>query len=70
MSAKIFKVTGYFVDPNGIDDAEGLKVFIENELDLILHHFNIEERDIGEWQDENPLNYQNCPIEKCEEYFK
>ena len=70
MSAKIFKLTGYFVDPNGYDDAEGLKAFIENKLDLISHHFNVEERNIVGWQDENPLNYNDCPIEKCEEYFK
>ena len=69
MSAKIFKLTGYFVDPNGYDDSEGLKAFVENKLDLIPHHFKVEEQNVGEWEDENPLNYCDCPIEKCEVYF-
>ena len=68
--AKIFKVTGYFVDYNDEYDCDRLKVDLEQDYDLIAHHINIEERDIGEWDDDNPLNLFNCPKSECEKYFR
>lgn len=67
--AKIFKVTGYFVDCNDEYDCDRLKVDLEQDYDLIAHHINIEERDIGEWDDDNPLNSFDCPKSECEKYF-
>ena len=40
------------------------------DYDLIVHHVNIEERDIGEWDDDNPLNLLDCPKSECEKYFE
>lgn len=30
----------------------------------------MEEADIGKWDDESPLNYDNCDLADCEKYFK
>lgn len=67
--AKIFKVSGYFIDPNG-DYSEKWLMGDLKDIDMISHHLHVEEADIGEWDDENPLNYLNCDLAECEKYFK
>ena len=68
--AKIFKIQGYFIDPNEDYTTEQLEVMLEEDYDVIAHHIKVEEQDIGEWEDDNPLNYGNCPECECEKYFK
>ena len=68
--ATIFKIEGYYVDPNGDWSADWLKTELEENLDLIVKHIKVQERDIGEWEDDNPLNYCNSPESECERYFK
>lgn len=41
--AKIFKISGYFVDLNGNFDASGLAVSLRQSFDLIDHHIEVEE---------------------------
>ena len=68
--AKIFKISGYFIDPNG-DYIEGdILIDIKNSIDAISRHLVVEERDIGEWDDNSILNSYFVPKEKCEVYFK
>lgn len=67
--AKIFKITGYFVDCNDDYDCDRLKIDLEQDYDLIAHHINVEERDIDEWDDDIPLNKIDCPVSECEKYF-
>ena len=67
--ARIFKISGYLVDANGDYDAEQLEVALKEDYDLIAHHIRVEERDIGEWDDDCPLNDFDCPKEECEKYF-
>ena len=67
--AKIFKVTGYFVDPNDSYDSDNLRVELEQNYDLISHQFKVEECNIGEWDDEILLNKIDCPVSECEKYF-
>lgn len=67
--ARIFKISGYLVDAVGDYDAKQLEVELKEDYDLIAHHIRVEERDIGEWDDDCPLNYFNCPEEECEKYF-
>ena len=55
--AKIFKVSGYFVDANGVVDKEKFEGKLESLEDLFSHHLHVEEADIGKWNDESPLNY-------------
>jgi hypothetical protein len=66
--AKIYKLTGYLIDPNGDWSEDDIVTEIEN-LDLIHHHIKCDVADIGEFYDEHPLNYNNCGVEECEKYF-
>lgn len=68
--AKIFKISGYLVDPVGDYQAEYLRRDISAGYDMIGQHVHVEEADIGEWDDESPLNYDNCDLAECEKYFK
>lgn len=68
--AKIFKIEGYYVDPNGDWSAEWLKTELEENYDLASHHIKVQERDIGEWDDDLPINNVVCGIGEFEKYFK
>ena len=68
--AKIFKIEGYYVDPNGDWSAEDLQIELEENYDLIDKHIKVMERDVGGWEDDNPLNYCDSPKSECEKYFK
>ena len=68
--AKIFKISGYFVDPNGDYSAEDLEIGLEDDFDMIAKHIKVEEKDIGEWDDDIPLNYCDSAEIECEKYFK
>lgn len=69
--AKIFKVSGYLVDVNGDSNVDEVIAEISFGLDgMINQHIHVEESDIGELDDESPLNYGNCDLADCEKYFK
>lgn len=69
--AKIFKVSGYIVDVNGNSNVDEVIAEVSSGLDgMINQHIHVEESGIGEWDDENPLNYDNCDLADCEKYFK
>lgn len=68
--AKIFKISGYLVDPVGDYQADYLRRDISAGYDMIGQHIHVEEASIGEWDDESPLNYDNCDLAECEKYFK
>lgn len=69
--AKLFKIQAYIVDPNGEFDTDELATIMEyGPYDIHLRHIEIDEADLGEWEDNHPLNYINCPEAEFEEYFK
>ena len=69
--AKIFKVSGYIVDVNGDSNADEVIAEVSSDFDgMINQHIHVEEADIGKWNDESPLNYDNCDLADCEKYFK
>lgn len=69
--AKIFKVSGYIVDVNGGSNVDEVIAEVSSGFDgMINQHIHVEESDIGEWDDESPLNYDNCDLADCEKYFK
>ena len=69
--AKIFKVSGYIVDVNGNSNVDEVIAEVSSGLDgMINQHIHVEEADIGKWNDESPLNYDNCDLADCEKYFK
>lgn len=69
--AKIFKIRGYLVDPDDLYRLSEIEAGISYALDGMVHqHIHIEESDMGKWDDESPLNYDNCDLAECEKYFK
>lgn len=69
--AKIFKISGYLVDPDDLYRLSEIEAGISYALDGMVHqHIRVEESDIGKWDDESPLNYDNCDLAECEKYFK
>ena len=69
--AKIFKVSGYIVDVNGDSNVDEVIAEVSSGFDgMINQHIHVEEADIGKWNDESPLNYDNCDLADCEKYFK
>lgn len=68
--AQIYKISGYLLDVNDDYNEGGIEVALTDGLDLFAQHLRIERADIGEWEDDNPLNYRNCDLAHCEKYFK
>ena len=71
--AKIFKISGYLVDPIGLHTSEYIKAFVENKLysnGLLYRHLHIQGGDIGDWNEHIPIFQPNCDLYECEKYFK
>ena len=71
--AKLFKITAYIVDPaDEFYDASSLKDCLVycTQNDINLSHLKITEADLGEWDDDHPLNYIDCPEVTFKKYLK
>lgn len=69
--ANIIKFSGYLIDPNDdYCDRGDVANVLEKYTDMWTQHLHEEVVDIGEWDDESPLNYDNCDLAECEKYFK
>lgn len=70
--AKLFKLTAYLTDIHGSFGEQDLEDYIMWRLrdELFVDHIHLESADLGEWYDEHPLNYIDCPKEEYEKYFK
>jgi hypothetical protein len=67
--ARIHKLSGYLVDPNGKYESEDVEEGIKYAIDVFSQHLKVQTAEIGEWDDDNPLNYHNCDLAQCEKYF-
>lgn len=71
--AKVFKISAYIVDASDEFDTndrlEDCLIYC-TQNDITLRYLNIESEDIGEWDDDIPLNFCNCPEAEFEKYFK
>ena len=68
--AQIFRVSGYLIDPSGDCNKNEIKVALTERLDMHSQQLHIESTDIGKWDDDSPLNYENCDLSYCTQYFK
>lgn len=70
--AKLFKIQTYLIDyQDDFASAEELENYIEWAIGHgMFEHTQIQSADIGEWEDEHPLNYMDCPESEFEKYFK
>ena len=71
--AKIIKLTGYLIaTDDDMDEREiaiAAKEILSSKFDCIGKPFTTESADIGIWSDEHKLNYIDCPVSVCEQYF-
>ena len=65
----MYKITAYCIDFDN-DGAELIKNMLENHKYIHMFKFASEEADIGEWKDDNILNFNDTPIEEFEKCFK
>jgi hypothetical protein len=70
--AKLFKLTAYLTDIDGSFGEQDLEDYIMWRLrdELLVDHVHLDCADIGEWHDDHPLNYMDCPEAEYEKYFK
>lgn len=69
--AKLFKLTAYVVDYNDEFSKRELADILEyGPYDIHLRQMEVDGADIGEWDDDHPLNYIDCPKAEFEKYFK
>ena len=67
---KIIKFSGYFIDISDVYDSRGIEIALRDFPDVLSRHIRAEEKDIEEWDDDNPLNRRDCPESECEKYFR
>lgn len=69
---KLYKVQAYVLDlHNDFKDADDLERYIKYHHRFGLYeHVHIATADIGEWDDDHPLNIVNCPEAEFKKYFK
>ena len=65
---KLQKIILYLIDFD--NDGKDILTVIEQNRYTHVFKSSYEEVDIGEWDDDNPLNQNNCPIEEYEKYFR
>jgi hypothetical protein len=70
--AKLFKISAYLVDFNDTFDESNLEDYLIWRLQkyLDIDHIHLTFADIGEWNDDHPINNINCPEAEYEKYFK
>ena len=71
--AKLFKIQAYIVDPaDEFYDSSSLEdcLIYCTQNDLNLERLKIQSVDLGEWDDNHPLNYVDCPEAEFKKYFK
>lgn len=72
---KIIKFTGYVIVHNDVEEEDVLDAIdcIGGRLDGIIKNPRVDEREIPDWEigdNNHPLNYNDSPIELCEQYFE
>lgn len=68
--AKIFKISGYIVTDNEYYDEESMENFLFNGYcGLFPRHVHVEETEVSDWSERNPLLDKNCDLADCEKYF-
>lgn len=71
--SKIFKISGYVIDPYEEFDTPYLGAYIRHKLSghcAFSRHLHIEERDLYGFNRSSPISQENCDLYECEKYFK
>ena len=71
MDGKIYKISGYLVDPNGDVSTRDIFDRLKHLYDMSGKHIHVIEADLPDWTDENPLNnYEDSHIPETEKNFR
>lgn len=70
--AKIFKVSAYVVDSIDEFDESSLEdcLIYCTQNDISLRYLKVNSADIGEWDDDLPVNRLDYGVEEFDKYFK
>lgn len=68
--AQIFKISGYLIDINDSHTKDDVRLSITDKIDMFSQQLHIESTNIEDWDDDNPLNFENCDLSYCTQYFK
>lgn len=68
--AQIFKISGYLIDINDSHTKDDVRLSITDKIDMFSQQLHIESTNIEDWDDDNPLNFENCDLSYCSQYFK
>ncbi|MCI5588534.1 MAG: hypothetical protein MR384_11735, partial [Lachnospiraceae bacterium] len=68
--AQIFKISGYLIDINDSYTKDDVILSITDKIDMFSQQLHIESTNIEDWDDDNPLNFENCDLSYCSQYFK
>lgn len=68
--AQIFKISGYLIDINDSHTKDDVRLSITDKIDMFGQQLHIESTNIEDWDDDNPLNFENCDLSYCSQYFK
>ena len=68
--AQIFKISGYLIDINDSCTKDDVRISVTDKKDMFSQQLHIESTNIEDWDDDNPLNFENCDLSYCSQYFK
>lgn len=68
--AQIFKISGYLIDINDSYTKDDVRISVTDKIDMFSQQLHIDKSDIEDWDDDNPLNFENCDLSYCSQYFK
>ena len=68
--AQIFRISGYLIDINDSYTKDNVRISITDKIDMFSQQLHIDKSDIEDWDDDNPLNFENCDLSYCSQYFK
>lgn len=71
MTAKIFKLSGYLIDPTGRLEPHHIKAKMEYGcgFPLVGQHIHVGAEKVKDLDDKHPLMQENCDLAECEKYF-
>lgn len=68
---KIFKVSGYLLDPTGRLNADKIRSKLAYGCGYPFHtqHLHVEQEKVKDLTEDHPLLHENCDLKDCEKYF-
>ena len=71
MIPKIFKISGYLIDPTGRLEPHHIKakMLYGCGFPLVGQHIHVQKAEIKKLDEKHPIMKENCDLAECEKYF-